>query len=62
MENRNGLRELTSKELEHVTGGAGQGWTTQNSAPGSGQAVPGGGQGLDTTTTNKGGNAPPGQQ
>ena len=50
MERNNAMRELTEKELEQVSGG---GLTTEN--PG-GQP-----QGASQTTTNSGGNEPPGQ-
>jgi hypothetical protein len=50
--------ELTDAELEHVSGGK---ITTVHKAPGSGQVVPGGGQGLDTENVNPSGKAPPGQ-
>jgi hypothetical protein len=56
------LRELTLKETEFVSGGEGAAMTTQYSASGSGQVVPGQGNGLDTTVVNPAGHAPAGQQ
>lgn len=50
---KSGIRELTKKELEQVSGGAGNGWTSTN--PG-GQS-----EGASQTTYNGGGNAPGGQ-
>ena len=47
------MRELGEKELKQVSGGQGQGLTTEN--PG-GQS-----QGRSQETTTPGGNAPPGQ-
>jgi hypothetical protein len=52
-----GLRELTNSELDQVFGGT---ITEVHRAPGSGQEVPGGGGGLDTSNENPAGHAPSG--